>query len=787
MSKNAKTLKDINDLLAKIEERYNSLGDSNPFEKSVSSVQDIDKEFDRLSASLDGLDARLENINQSFGDVFSQIQAIAKEINPKAFDASKQLAKGLKGVLSEAQKLRFEEEGINRLSKKQLEKIKERAAQEKSAAIQAAKDLTGYDNLWKDVNGKVATHTKQYEALGDEQRAAIKLIEDQESPLQTIIDKAQKRIEQEERIAKAMGLLPKAVQGLGSALQKIGIPDLGLSKAITQAEADLQKLDNKTKGGVKSFQAMQVVSKRIGENIAEQVTAANLFQLTMVSAVGVFKNLDKDSEALARNMNMSYEDSLAYRQELSSAALLSNDLFITSKGLAESSMAINSALGTNVKLNDENLKTFTKLRTTAGLTNEELLGAQKLVIGTNKSLEDATGEILAQAKLTGINNGVLLNEKDILKSIKDVSAATTLSLGKNPAAIAEAVAQAKALGMNLQQVENIANSILDFESSIQNELEAELLTGKQLNLEKARQAALNNDLATLASEIAKQAGTAAEFGEMNRIQQDALAKSVGMSRDDLAQTLFVQEQLVGLSGDQAKERQKLLDQRIQEVGLEQAMREMEEGGIENLEQQVGISTQFNQIVEKIKEAFVLVGTAVMPIVDALAGMVGYLAESPALLGAIAGAFVGMKAISTFLAIQSMISAIGKIFGSFAGIPFGLGIPLAFAAVGGLTALIASTSSKVQSAGDLMSPAKGKTMVSTKEGGLFELSPNDDVVAAPGAADKMKGGGARRDAALIAKIDQLIGVNREILQKQYVIEMNGNQVGQEINQSERAIQ
>ena len=340
--------------------------------------------------------------------------------------------------------------------------------------------------------------------------------------------------------------------------------------------------------------------------------------------------------------------------------------------------------------------------------------------------------------------------------------------------------------MNLQQVENIANSILDFESSIQNELEAELLLGKQINLEKAREAALNNDLATLASEVAKQAGTAAEFGEMNRIQQDALAKSVGMSRDDLAQTLFVQEQLVGLSGDQAEERQKLLDQRIQEVGLEQAMREMEEGGIENLETQAGIATQFNQIVEKLKESFVLVGTAVMPIVDALAGMVGYLAESPALLGAIAGAFVGMKAISTFLAIKAMVTAVSKIFGSFASMG-PLGIVGATVGVGALFGAIAAGTAKVKSAGDLMSPAKGKTMVSTKEGGLFELSPNDDVVAAPGAADKMKGGGARRNAALIAKIDQLIGVNREILQKQYVIEMNGNQVGQEINQSERAIQ
>ena len=167
-------------------------------------------------------------------------------------------------------------------------------------------------------------------------------------------------------------------------------------------------------------------------------------------------------------------------------------------------MAINNALGTSVKLNDENLKTFTKLRTTAGLTNEELLGTQKLVIGTNKSLEDATGEILAQAKATGLNNKVVLNEKDVLKEIGKISAATTLSLGKQPKALAEAVAQAKSLGMNLQQVENIASNLLDFESSIQNELEAELLTGKQINLERARLAAMNNDFATVASEISNQ-------------------------------------------------------------------------------------------------------------------------------------------------------------------------------------------------------------------------------------------------------------------------------------------
>ena len=54
----------------------------------------------------------------------------------------------------------------------------------------------------------------------------------------------------------------------------------------------------------------------------------------------------------------------------------------------------------------------------------------------------------------------------------------------------------------LETVDGIASSLLNFEESIQNELEAELLIGKDINLEKARLLALNNDLAGLSSELA---------------------------------------------------------------------------------------------------------------------------------------------------------------------------------------------------------------------------------------------------------------------------------------------
>ena len=86
-------------------------------------------------------------------------------------------------------------------------------------------------------------------------------------------------------------------------------------------------------------------------------------------------------------------------------------------------------------------------------------------------------------------------------------------------------------------------------------------------------------------------------------------------------------------------------------------------------------------------------------------------------------------------------AIGA-FKSVVNIPI-VGPILAAAAAMGAFALGKSFFSK---AGDVMSPADGKTRVSTKEGGLFELSPNDDLIAAPGAADAMGGGGVSGNAS-----------------------------------------
>lgn len=152
-------------------------------------------------------------------------------------------------------------------------------------------------------------------------------------------------------------------------------------------------------------------------------------------------------------------------------------------------------------------------------------------------------------------NGIQLNIKEIQEGIGKISNANALSAKNNTKELTHQVFQAKLLGLEQSKVNDIAGGLLDFESSIQAEMEAELLTGKQLNLEKARTAALNNDMATVAAELAKQGVSAAEFGDMNRIQQEAVAKAMGMSRDEMGDMLMNQEKLSSLQskfGDDVK-------------------------------------------------------------------------------------------------------------------------------------------------------------------------------------------------------------------------------------------
>jgi hypothetical protein len=109
--------------------------------------------------------------------------------------------------------------------------------------------------------------------------------------------------------------------------------------------------------------------------------------------------------------------------------------------------------------------------------------------------------------------------------------------------VAKAAIQAKKLGINFDTSVKIADNLLNFESSIQQQMEAEILLGKQLNLDKARQMALSGDMVGLQKEILRNVGSEAEFNQMNVLQRRALAQSIGVSVTELSKMVANQSNL----------------------------------------------------------------------------------------------------------------------------------------------------------------------------------------------------------------------------------------------------
>ena len=736
------TPQEIQNLLNRLQDAYNRLGETNPFANfDTSNIQNAAATTAQLEAALRGVNQRILDARTGAEELRDAFSRSVDEIKNTTSAISRSTT-ALKGLQSIAQKLSYDQAGITKLSQKELETLKEQAKQRRE---DLATSVTSLQQEIASGNYQGAQLEKLNRAL------AVATAESQEtsSNYKALNDAINFRIEQEKKINKLLGLGGDAIKGMGDALKNIGLGGLANRLGLEEAQKEMRRVAEEIQNSgtqtskfgaqLKVLNAgIKVIGKSFVENLIDPTAILGSILSTTIQT---FKDLMKDSEETARSMNMTVSEANQFRNELSQAAILSDDLYVNSKGLLETNMAINKTLGTSVKLNDENVQAFTRLRTAAGLTNEELMGIQSLTLTNGKSLEDNTGEIMAQARLTGNRFKVALNEKEVLKEINKVSAATTLSLGKDASAIANAVTTAKALGMELSKVDGIASSLLNFEESISNELEAELLLGKDINLEKARQAALNNDLATVAEEVAKQAGSAADFAKMNRIQQEAIAQAIGMNREDLAQSLFLQEQIGNVSEEEYELRKKQVED-LEAKGLSQAQikEELAKTSIEDLEKQASIQTEFNLDIDKLKESFVQVATAVMPILEAVTGIVSALFSSKEAAGALIGVLLGMKAISAFLALQTMIKAVAEIFAGNA--KFGpVGLVASIAGVAALTGAIAMASTKAKSVGDVMSPASGKTRISTKEGGLYELSKNDDLVAAPGAVERMKNSGA----------------------------------------------
>ena len=416
----------------------------------------------------------------------------------------------------------------------------------------------------------------------EDYQLALKSLKVQEEQLQA--DQTQLK-----NIEKRLGLTGKLVQGINK------IPFIG---KFFNAEEIERKMRVVAAAGGGTFKTLGTAAFEVGKQLGKGLTDP----LTLLTfAVTQINKADKQATELAKSLGLSKEQAYGLRQEFVQYSRAVGDNFVNVDRLTKAQAELTEQLGFSVNFSGKTADDFSRLTELVGLTAQEAGNLSKFSFSSNKEISSYTGKLLKGALYAQQATKSHFSAKQILQDVSKLSSGILVKFQGNPVALGQALAQARALGTSLETMDKSAESLLNFESSIENELKAELLTGRQLNLERARYAALTGDQVTLTKEIADQAGTLQDFQSMNVLAQKSLAEAFGLSKDELADMLLKQEAL-STYGDKAQE---LNAQQIKDFEKQKELNKdlTLEDYLNQQKEQLSIQDKFNNAVLKLQDLF----------------------------------------------------------------------------------------------------------------------------------------------------------------------------------------
>jgi hypothetical protein len=249
-------------------------------------------------------------------------------------------------------------------------------------------------------------------------------------------------------------------------------------------------------------------------------------------AVKAFLDFQKAVTDTRKELGVSYTQAVAITAQNKVLAQVAKGYGLELDDITSAQAAIRKDLGASVQESINLSLSFARTSAATGQTAEELSSTLSLM----ESISSASRDVLLNQIRT---NAAMIEAAGVAPSLvmKDIAqnaeffASFAKDGGQN---LIGAGVAARKLGLSMDAVKGITESLLDFETSIEGQLEASLLLGRQINLDKARQLAFTGDQEGMMREILKQVGGEAEFTRMTYLQRQSLAKSVGVSVEQLS-------------------------------------------------------------------------------------------------------------------------------------------------------------------------------------------------------------------------------------------------------------
>jgi hypothetical protein len=454
----------------------------------------------------------LQDFNKASAELVSVLNDLAKALGDNAKAAERftgDSAKNYTENFREAVSLG------NKLSGYTADQLKDRKEE-----VKFLKDLSKLQQEQSRVQSKIAVlQDKLVNAKGKEAdyiKKALDGLKEVDKTIEASVDHAEDLKKTFEEISKQS----KFFDNLSDLVKEVPL----LSNVFGEFQKASDAARNAAAEGKNGFAAG---AKQLGGVFTKFIAA-----FTIGKIVSGLKDFDERTVAIGRNLNVSREESDRMVMSMNKAARSIQGL--TGKDLTDSVVGFSNALGTSAVISRETAKTLATQTKYLGMSSEEANSLAIYAAGTKQDYTEMVESITGEVILSNKRNKLGIDYKAVTRDIAKTSNATKSLIQGQGKSLAQAGIEAKKLGSTIEEIAAAGKNMLNFEESIAAELEAELLSGKEINNEKARAAALMGDQEALAKALQEDQALQKFDAAKTVLEQEAIAKAYGLQLDQMA-------------------------------------------------------------------------------------------------------------------------------------------------------------------------------------------------------------------------------------------------------------
>ena len=372
---------------------------------------------------------------------------------------------------------------------------------------------------------------------------------------------------------------------------------------------------------VKEYEYVSKTAKTL-MSLGKGKAAAGIIAATLMMIKGayeLFNKMDTAAWNLRKAMGMTRNESATIRKDAQQIAIDYMDMGVSIDGVYKSYQAIGKIVGGIHNVTKALVEDISLMSAQLNISEDTSVMFLRNMAAVSKSSMESQISTMYVAKNMSNAAGVQLD--DVMKDVASRSSKTLLMMSRLPSVAIRTAVELRRMGTSMEAVASAGSHVLDFNQSVNDEMDASVLLGTSINMQRIRELTYARDLEGVAKETVRLAQKHGFATKMDYFQMKAFAQMTGFSEDQLlsmVQTSTQMEKIRRSGTPEQKLQLKLYEKMRKENEAAAKARAKDSSAIlrtlNNQTRLAAISAKWNQILARAQ-------SWLLPIIDNMLALV----------------------------------------------------------------------------------------------------------------------------------------------------------------------